>query len=912
MTHLLTTKLFIPPLRQDIIPRPHLTTQLNTGLWQNSQFARKLTLISAPAGYGKTTLVSEWVGKSEILTTWLSLDQSDNNITRFLSYLIAALQGAHSEIGAEIQPILDSETHLPIEYLLTVLANDIVHSGKRFALVLDDYHVICEIKIHQAIDFLIDHIPPNLHLVIISRSDPPMPLGRLRVRREMVEIHEADLMFSEDEAATFLNDIMGLSISKDDIQKLEARTEGWIAGLQLAAITLQNHHDQHTLIRAFSGSHIHVIEYLVDEVMSLQSDDTRKFLLYTSILEQFNPQLCDALTQKSTGRQMLNLLEKENLFIHPLDDQRNWHRFHQLFKDFLRQRLSETQPGVIPKLYTRASQWYESQGMIDEAIGMAFTGENMEQAVRLLDVHAQTYAINGEMGKVVHWAEKLPLDLRSRYPRLCIFLAWSMQVEYGLEAIEPTLALAEAFVSTPNLLPDGMAVDHITSHACAVRAYAAFKNGDFDDAVRLSLTTLEITPEDGSDHEKIVRGGTTLNLGRAYLELGQLEPARQALEDAVELCLQYDLPYIALSCLPFLIQVEIAGGHLGQALANGEKGLLWLDEWSNTKKQRRLFARAASQLRLEIAKIQYEKNELDQASKNLTRATEHFELSQSWSRLQCYLLWVDINQAAGKIDKALDYLQRLKRISLMPGFSLPDIPFDAQLAERCLKLSQEQPSLDEIFKDVCSWMKNEGYRPDDDFKFQQEYEYYVVAQVLITQGKAWEATPLVDRLISSAETGARNGEMMKYLTLQAVAHHKEKSNQSLTFLSRALELGEPEGYIRSFVDFGKPVHSLLQLAAEQGIAPHEAYVPVLLVAFPKWVNLAVQKGIVETSGELLNERELQILRRIAAGLSDREIAEELYLSINTVKWYNRQIYSKLGVSRRGQAVARAQELGILN
>jgi LuxR family maltose regulon positive regulatory protein len=375
----LFTKLNIPPPRPNLVPRPRLTERLNDGL------TRKLTLISAPAGYGKTTLVSDWITRSEVPAAWLSLDASDNDLARFFSYLIAALQAIHPDIGVEIAPILETDSDPPVEFepLLTALVNDIAASEETFVLALDDYHVIGELEIHQALDFLFDHIPVNMHMVIIARADPPMPLGRLRVQRELTEIREDDLRFSRGEATAFLNDLMGLALSNEDVANLEARTEGWVAGLQLAALTLQDRPDQHDQVVAITGSHRHLIDYLVHEVMSRQPEEVRAFLLRTSILDQFNASLCDAVrfglaksqsssdgtavTLAADGREMLLTLEQANLFLIPLDHERRWYRYHHLFADFLRQRLRETQPEIIPELYIRASGWYEAQGMLDEA-----------------------------------------------------------------------------------------------------------------------------------------------------------------------------------------------------------------------------------------------------------------------------------------------------------------------------------------------------------------------------------------------------------------------------------------------------------------------------------------------------------------------------------------------------------------
>ena len=547
---LLSTKLHIPHPHRELVHRPRLIERLDAG------FQGKLTLVSAPAGYGKTTLVSDWMTRSQIPAAWLSLDASDNDLARFFSYLIAALQQIHPDIGADIQPILETDADPPdeIEPLLTALVNDIATSASRFALVLDDYHVITKLRIHRALDFLFDHIPAGMHVVIISRADPPMPLGRLRVQRELTEIREADLRFTLDEATAFLNDLMGLALSNEDVVNLEARTEGWIAGLQLAALTLQGRPDQHDQVVAITGSHRHLIDYLVHEVMSRQPEEVRTFLLRTSILEQFNASLCDAVLDEGRNRskEILEKLERAHLFLIPLDYRREWYRYHHLFADFLRQRLHETQPEIVPELYIRASQWYEANGMVDQAIQHALAGDDVTRAAQLLDDNVQTFILSSAaVNRVIRWANRLPVEARSKFPRLCIYHAWALQFEYQLEAAESTLTLAETHLAEPGVLPKSFPASQITSHAAAVRVYMALHRAEFDRAVDLALAALRALPEEDTDQVRILRGAITLGLGIGYFELGRMEAAYQALQSALPLNQQAGSRYAALACIQY-------------------------------------------------------------------------------------------------------------------------------------------------------------------------------------------------------------------------------------------------------------------------------------------------------------------------------------------------------------------------
>ena len=909
---LLTTKLHIPTPRSDLVARPRLIERLDAGM------QGKITLISAPAGYGKSTLVSEWIAHAKIPVTWLSLDASENDITQFFIYLIAALQQINPNIGVDVQSILDAGADPPIENLLTALVNDITALAPRFALVLDDYHLIQEIKVHQAIDFLFDHFPPGMHMVILSRIDPPMSLGRLRAQRELTEIREADLRFTHDEVAAFLNQKMGLALSNQDIQNLETRTEGWIAGLQLAALTLRGRPDKHDLIADFSGSHRHLIDYLVHEVLSQQPDKVQMFLLCTSILERFNASLCNALTQQISGREMLLFLEKANLFLISTDNERQWYRYHHLFADFLQQRLRESQPELVPELFIRASQWYEAQRMMDAAIDHAITGGDENQAARLLDEYAETLIVtNSDVNQMLHWANKLPVEVRAQFPRLCIYHAWALQFEYQLESLEPTLALAEAHLNDPTRLPESFPPAVITGHINTIRAYTATKRGEFERSLNLSLATLEALPDEDTKDVLLLRGVILLGLGIGYLELGQIEAAYQAYQTALPLNQQVGNRYAALSCIYYMMFVDIARGALDRALANGEMGLFWIEEWSLLAGRQKRPARMLAHLRWNVGRVLYERDELDKAAEYLYKAAEYYELVDSWHRISGYAYLVDLNRALGEIEVALRYFRKLKNISLIPGLSFHDIPLTAMIVERTLLLSQLRPDLNELFEEAIHWAENSGLDPSDEFSYMQEYEYRTLARVWIAQGKAEEAIPLLERLIASAEGAGRNGELIAVLSLQAVAYYaNNKTENALTQLSRALALGEPQGYERTFVDLGTPMRNLLQIVAKQDMAFN--YVCRLLDVFPDSESISNSSPAsrpgrlgIEKLVEPLSDRETQILRLLVARLTYREIADELYLSVNTIKWYAKNIYNKLGVSKKSQAAARARELGLL-
>ena len=970
---LLQTKLYIPPIRPNLIPRPRLLERLNEGLETGS----KLTLVSAPAGYGKTTLITDWINNRQnrdrsSLFSWLSLEEADNEIPRFFSYLIAALQKIDPAIGADVPSILETDAAVPLERLLTSLVNDIVlwsgdhqtSTGQldsevhRLVLVLDDYHLVSEFGIHESLDFLIDHIPSAMHLVIISRADPPMPLGRLRVQQALTEIREAELRFTDSEALSFLNDFMGLNISLQDAHTLERRTEGWIAGLQLAALSLRDRPDKQQLILAYSGSHHHLIDYLAHEVLARQSETVQSFLTQTSILEQFNASLCDTVVGlvdpdrrasdeeqgkysesekighlEFTGISMrrpvpvsqhtLDFLERANLFLVPLDNERQWYRYHHLFADFLHQRLRETRPEIIPDLFLRASQWYESRGFAEEAMEYAKKGGDDIRAARILDEHVEAFIMfNAEVVRVLRWANRLPENVRALFPRLCIYHAWTLQFELQLDLVEPALALAEAHLADPASLPEDFSASQLRGHANAVRAYTALRRGELDQAVMISLAALKDLPRDNTQEVIKLRGPLTLGLGMAYLELGDVESAYQALRSALPTNQQAGNRYAALSCILQLIYLDSSRGALNQVDDAAQQGLLWIDEWSKSRDHHRRPARMVAHFRLQKGLVHYERNELTLATGSLRQAGDYFELVKSWLRLTVYASLVDLYHALGDGERAYEALRKLKNLSLRKDFPTHYFPVAAWIAYRNLLLSQFDPDRNNLVADSIHWTETSGLRTNDSFRFEQEFEYRTLARVLIAQGNAEQAIPLLTRLMQSAENSGRWGDMIVCLSLLALAQHaQDRTETALAYLSRALKLAEPERYVRTFVDLGPGMRDLLHVAASQGTVT--SYVPTLLAAFPAqgartpspshsrpmpFSHSPSPTQLVEP----LNDREQQILRLMSAMLSNREISVELHLSVNTVKWYARQIYEKLGVASRREAVGRARELGILN
>ena len=528
---ILATKLYIPPPRPNVVLRPRLITRLNEGLHG------RLTLISAPAGFGKTTLLSEWIAGCKWPVAWLSLDESDNDPSQFLTYLVAALQTIDNDMGAGMLSILQSPQPRPAELFLTSLINAVAQAPQEFILALDDYHRIEARPIHNALTFLLDHLPPQMHLAIVSRSDPPLPLARLRGQRTLTELRAADLRFTPDEAATFLNQVMRLDLSAADVAALETRTEGWIVGLQMAALSMQGRADTASFIRAFTGSHRFIIDYLVEEVLQRQVERVRDFLLQTSILDRLSGPLCDAVSGQGDGRAMLEALERGNLFVVPLDEERHWYRYHHLFADMLQARLTREQPDQAPLRHRRASEWYEQNGLPSDAIRHALAAEDFERAADLVELAWPAMRRSRQEATVLGWVKALPDKLIRARPVLSVVSAWALLDGGELEAAEARLRDTERWLGTaadmrerPEAPSAGMGVAEMVvvdqeqfrslpASIANARAYRAQALGDVAGTVTYARRALDLLPE-GDYYE---RGTTAALLGLAYWASGNLE-----------------------------------------------------------------------------------------------------------------------------------------------------------------------------------------------------------------------------------------------------------------------------------------------------------------------------------------------------------------------------------------------------
>ncbi len=902
---LLFTKLYIPPPRPGIVPRPRLIERLNDGLVKGG----RLTLISAPAGFGKTMLVSEWVASCGRLVAWLSLDEGDNDPVRFISYLVAALQTIKAGIDEGLLAILQSPQPPPTESILTTLLNEIATISDSFILVLDDYHVVDSKPVDQALTFLIEHQPPQMHLVITTREDPHLPLARLRARGQLTELRAADLRFTPAEAAEFLNQVMGLNLSAENIAALETRTEGWIAGLQLAALSMQGRSDAASFIQAFTGSHRFVLDYLVEEVLQRQPEGIHSFLLKTAILDRLSGSLCDAVTGRKDGKGVLETLERGNLFVIPLDDQRQWYRYHPLFAEVLQARLIDEQPDQVFSLHQRASEWYEHNGSAADAIRHALAAKDFERAAILVELAVPEMRRNRQEATVTElgWLKALPNELVRFRPVLSVAYAYALFGGGELEAVEPRLRDAERWLDTTADTAGMVVVDEdefrrLSGMIALLRAAQALARGDMPEAAKNARRVLDLTPEDAH----LMLGGAASVLGLAAWASGDLEIARRMTADGMTNVWLAGYISSAIGGAIVLADIQIRQGRLHEAMTTYERGLQWATASGAP------VLRGAADMYVGMSDLYREYNDLKTATQHLLTSQalgEHAGLPQNPYRW-CAAM-ARIREAQGDLDEALDLLDKAERL-YNSNFS----PNVRPIATRKARVWVAQGRLGE----ALGWAREQGLSVENELSYLREFDHITLVRVLLaryqsdrTDCSIQEAMGLLERLLKAAEEGGRTGSVIEILVLQASAYHAQGNlPAALLSLQHALALAEPEGYVRMFLDEGSSMMQLLRESAAREIMPD--YTGKLLAVYEAEKRKSEDKSLLFPTQPLiepLSQRELKILQLIAQGLSNREIGERLFLALDTIKGHNRIIFDKLQVQSRTEAVARARELGLL-
>ena len=917
-TPILATKLYIPPPRPKIVLRPRLIERLNEGL----SSGRKLTIISASAGFGKTTLVSEWVASCGRPVAWLSLDEGDNDSTCFLIYFIAALQTIAPKIGAGMLAALQSHQPPPIESILTALINEINTLPENFILVLDDFHIIDSKPVDNALTFLLEHLPPQMHLVFATREDPPLPLARLRARGQLTELRAADLRFTTSEAAGFLNQGMGLNLSVENIAALEARTEGWIAGLQLAALSMQGRSDAASFIKSFSGSHHFILDYLVEEVLQRQPEHVRNFLLQTAILDRLSSPLCDAVTGQEDGKGMLEALERGNLFVIPLDDQRQWYRYHHLFAEVLQAHLREAQPDRVSALHRRASEWYERNGLRPDAIRHALAAKDFELAAGLIELTGPTTEDGSiQQATWLGWVKRLPEELIRARPVLNVWYAYVLLGSGDLEAAESRFKDAERWLESADTMKvqqpapsvemvvvDKKQFKSLPATIAIGRAYIALALGNIPDTVRYASQVLELTEADPFRHSQAY-----MLLGLTYWASGDLEAAERVFaEYTMKLRTAGNIPD-AIDTSVVLADIRLALGHLHEAIHTLEQLLQFVMD------QGEPIPLVAADLHRELSKLHLEQGNLEAAAQHLQRSKELGEKAQS--PVLRYRLCIDqarLKTAQGDLEGALALLDEAQRLYIRSP--LPDFcPISAMKARIWVaqgKLTKAQ-----------GWVREQGLSVDDAPSYLREFEHVTLARLLIAPhqndpkvGSVYEAFALLERLLQAAEEGKRMGSVIEILALLALAHAAQGDlPPALVSLERALTLAEPEGFVRIFLDEGKPMAELLGRLRDEG-GRMKAFLHTLLAAYGKQEGVhpshlhfaqAQVSLILQPLVEPLSENELEVLSLLRTELSGPEIARERMVSLSTIRTHTQHIYAKLGVNNRRAAVRRAEELGLL-
>ena len=871
MTLLLTTKLYLPLRQRRWVARSRLIERLNAELLRSGGFARKLTLVSAPAGYGKTALVSDWLRGLECPVAWVSLDENDNDPVLLLSYMIAALQQVAPGFGQDVQAMVQSPQPPPTPTLLAALLNEIATLPRPVILALDDYHVIQSPRIHEQVAFLLDHLPPQMHLVLMTREDPLLPISRLRVRGHLMEIRQDDLRFTAQEAETFLHSIMELELSPEEMAALERRTEGWIAGLQLAALSMRGQKDAQAFIREFTGSNRYILDYLIDEVFTQQPAETQEFLLKTSILERLSGPLCDAISGHENSSDLLQVLEQANLFIIPLDQNREWYRYHHLFGDLLRYQLRALDVQVETELNQRACQWYAGEGFLTDAIHHALAGKDWGTAARLIDQASEEMLRLGEITLLLSWYGRLPQQVVRAQAQLCLSYAWALMLASQLEAAEPLLICAE------QAAPAGSS---LLGEVAAAQAYMAQSLGDGRRMIEASQQALALLPE--TDLHS--RGIVSLNLGIAYWHIGRMEDTHEVLQQAIPALHQRGNFYGEMAARIFQARVLAVRGQIRPAAT-------YFEEITRQTGRGQTFPLVF----LDLCTLYYEWNELETAASWLEQGLESCQRSGSLEfqmaafMHQAWLAFA-LGDLAG-VDEALVQIHQILESSSIPLRTRARVTdLEVQLALRQGDLETARSLEPQLTADA----ENHPF-----YRFLD----LTPARLLLAQGRKEEAASKFAAAVKVAAANDWGYGLIAGLVLQALA--ADTSSAALEFLGQALSMAEPQGFIRTFADAGAPLAPLLQEAARRGLYPE--YAGQILAAIGEKPRAdAAASALVEP----LSERELEVLRLVAAGLSNRQIAQQLVVSLGTAKTHIHNIYGKLGASSRVQAIARARELDL--
>src|SRR5829696_6195098 len=903
---IVTTKVRLPRRRPELVPRPRLRETLVR------YEGRRLALVSAPAGFGKTTLLSEWLedrSADGLPIAWLSLEEADNDPARFLAYLVTALR---SDLGEGIGEGVLAALRLPefplVEAIVGALINELADVRYEVTIVLDDYHVIHSEPVHEATSFLLEHLLENVHLVISGRADPPIPFAKLRARDQVTEIRAADLRFTTEEATDFLNGVMGLTISAADVAALEEVTEGWIAALQLAALSMRDREDVSSFVETFSGSNRYVLDFLAEEVLERQPEGVSEFLLKTSVLERMSAALCDALTGRNDGQQMLERLERENLFVIALDDERRWYRYHHLFADVLRSRLQREQPEKIRELHRRAAAWYERNGWTSEAVRHALAAQEHDRAANLVEQVARKMWLRAEIMTLLGWLEELPEETRRRRPQLLLqysaALLWVGRlddVELLVQEIERVLGVSgEGRDEDLQPSADEPLRQVLLGFFAAVRSWRAYLKGEPHGAIALAQRALELLPEEDVE----LRSFAAFRLAEAYRTADDLEAASAAFAETAELGRAAGHEYLVLRAMSRQAKLQMARGRLRKADHVLQRTLRFAVERGGDSLP------ATGEAYVAVGKLLYEWDELETAARRLKEGIRLAErMGQFDTLVEGYVTLSRLEVAQDNTERALESAREANSLAQRSGAGEAIVEAAAWNARLHLTRNDSTAAVLELERIAGV--------PAVSVSMVRESAQIARTRLTMARGEHEETLRLLEELRQSAEAAGRTGKLIEILTLQALTlWERSKRERALGTLTRALALAEPEGYVRTFVDEGAAMGELLSAALEARQRGHpDAAIRIPARYLAKLLAVLAQERAAPDVGEQLSEplsdRELEVLGLVAAGKSNGEIASSLFVSLSTVKTHINNLYRKLGARSRTQAIARARELDLI-
>lgn len=922
-TSILTTKIYIPLPPTNLVPRPRLVEKLN----QSTN--HRLTLISAPAGFGKTTLLSEYVSICKEQVAWVSLDEGDNEVPRLFIHIIAALQTIEPQFGVGLLEILASSQQIPIESVLTDLINQTSKISDKFILVLDDYHIINSNEIDKALLFFLDHMSAKMRLVISSRTDPTLPLPRLRACGHLAELRADDLRFTSKEAATFLGTAMGIETSAENIAALEKRTEGWIAGLQLAALSMQglsDPKDASRFVKNFSSSHRYILDYLTDEVLEQRPEGTRDFLIQTSILSKFNASLCQAVTNSENSQYVLETLDATNLFLIPLDNERGWYRYHHLFGDLLQKRLMLLQPEIVANLHLRAAEWFTQHELISEALSHFMAAEEFDRAADLVEQKAKERLERSELATLMSWVDALPEALVCSRPWLCVYHAWALRlsgarfdaVESRIEAAKIGIRNYELFKHDLNtneeLLRHQRQIEKLQGHILALQSFQNLYKEDIPSTLRLTQQAQKYEID-----ENFVRASISFARGWALRFSGDLESAYQAFTETTKFSLASGNIFLAVAATCRAAYGHVLGGELREA----EKIFQEAVDLATINEDEKY--PVAGYAYVYLGGIHYEWNNLAAAKQYLIEGIEYCaRVGYYMDQVVGLVALAQVNKILGDWNAVQDAIAKAENLSnAMKSY----IYVRRWVDNTRIRLWYAQSDWEQIFQ----WTQNSGMTIADDLEYNRDLEHVVLARALVYLGLnqpadyARNAQILLNKLLEKAEAANWGGKVIEILVLQALVFQALGDDQSAhANLEQAITRAEPEDYIRTFIDEGEPMHKLIvevreRISLRAGVKPLSTirYIDRILAECDR-ENAAEQRNRLNEGPfherhqiiEPLSDREREVLCLLADGKTNQEIALALVIAVSTAKKHVSNIIGKLGVSNRTQAVARARELNL--